>query len=56
MMLLSNITIRSADENIDLTKANFVVFVEIDVLYSGSQKVLSSPPGASPISFSTAAW
>ncbi|ESO82543.1 hypothetical protein LOTGIDRAFT_134376 [Lottia gigantea] len=27
----------------------------IDVLYSGSQKVLSSPPGASPISFSNRA-
>jgi hypothetical protein len=28
----------------------------IDVLYSGAQKVLSAPPGASPISFSEAAW
>lgn len=28
----------------------------IDVLYSCSQKVLSCPPGASPISFSEAAW
>ena len=27
-------------------------FSEIDVLYTGSQKVLSAPPGASPISFS----
>ena len=27
-------------------------FTEIDVLYTGSQKVLSAPPGASPISFS----
>lgn len=25
---------------------------EIDVLYSGSQKVLSAPPGSAPISFS----
>ncbi len=29
---------------------------EIDVLYSGSQKVLASPSGAAPISFSQAAW
>nr|XP_020643104.1 serine--pyruvate aminotransferase [Pogona vitticeps] len=28
---------------------------EIDILYSGSQKVLSAPPGASPISFSNRA-
>ena len=25
---------------------------EIDVLYSGSQKVLNAPPGSAPISFS----
>jgi alanine-glyoxylate transaminase/serine-glyoxylate transaminase/serine-pyruvate transaminase len=29
---------------------------EIDVLYSGSQKALSAPPGTSPISFSARAW
>ncbi|XP_008499070.2 serine--pyruvate aminotransferase isoform X1 [Calypte anna] len=29
---------------------------EIDVLYSGSQKVLNVPPGSAPISFSQRAW
>lgn len=28
---------------------------EIDVLYSGSQKVLNTPPGSAPISFSEGA-
>ncbi len=28
----------------------------IDVLYTGSQKVLSSPAGSAPISFSQRAW
>jgi len=28
------------------------IFSEIDVVYTGAQKVLSAPPGASPISFS----
>lgn len=27
-------------------------WAEIDVLYSGSQKVLNAPPGSAPISFS----
>ncbi|XP_032817996.1 alanine--glyoxylate aminotransferase [Petromyzon marinus] len=30
--------------------------LEIDVLYTGSQKVLGCPPGPSPISFSQRAW
>ncbi|EDV24208.1 uncharacterized protein TRIADDRAFT_26208 [Trichoplax adhaerens] len=30
--------------------------LEIDIVYSGAQKCLSSPPGASPISFSPRAW
>ena len=29
---------------------------EIDVIYSGSQKVLSVPPGTSLITFNDAAW
>ena len=28
----------------------------IDVAYSGGQKVISAPPGASPITFNEAAW
>jgi alanine-glyoxylate transaminase/serine-glyoxylate transaminase/serine-pyruvate transaminase len=30
--------------------------LEIDVVYSGSQKCLSAPPGLSPISLSPRAW
>ncbi|XP_057696450.1 alanine--glyoxylate and serine--pyruvate aminotransferase a isoform X3 [Corythoichthys intestinalis] len=29
---------------------------EIDILYTGSQKVLNAPPGTAPISFSERAW
>ena len=34
------------------------VFVptDIDILYTGSQKVLNAPPGTAPISFSQRAW
>lgn len=32
------------------------VFSEIDILYTGSQKVLNAPPGTAPISFSERAW
>ena len=35
------------------------VFVDnwkVDVAYSGSQKVISAPPGTSPITFSDSAW
>lgn len=28
------------------------LIIEIDAIYTGAQKVLSAPPGASPISFS----
>lgn len=31
------------------------ILVDIDVVYTGAQKVLSAPPGASPISFSNRA-
>ena len=30
----------------------WILFVEIDAIYTGAQKVLSAPPGVSPISFS----
>ena len=33
-----------------------LVFADIDILYSGSQKVLNAPPGSAPISFSDRAW
>lgn len=32
------------------------VFAGIDILYTGSQKVLNAPPGTAPISFSERAW
>lgn len=32
------------------------VFADIDILYTGSQKVLNAPPGTAPISFSERAW
>lgn len=34
----------------------FIYFAAIDVLYTGSQKVLNAPPGTAPISFSERAW
>lgn len=34
----------------------FIVFKGIDILYTGSQKVLNAPPGTAPISFSERAW
>lgn len=32
------------------------IFAGIDILYTGSQKVLNAPPGTAPISFSERAW
>lgn len=32
------------------------LFAGIDILYTGSQKVLNAPPGTAPISFSERAW
>ena len=29
---------------------------DIDYLYSGGQKVLGAPPGASPVAFNERAW
>lgn len=34
----------------------FLFYAEIDMLYTGSQKVLNAPPGTAPISFSERAW
>ncbi len=31
-------------------------FIDIDILYTGSQKALNAPPGTAPISFSERAW
>lgn len=33
-----------------------IVYAGIDILYTGSQKVLNAPPGTAPISFSERAW
>ena len=35
---------------------NNSTFSGLDVVYTGSQKVLASPSGAAPISFSPSAW
>lgn len=32
------------------------IYAGIDILYTGSQKVLNAPPGTAPISFSERAW
>lgn len=44
---------------LDDTKERFLwmsVLTGIDILYTGSQKVLNAPPGTAPISFSERAW
>lgn len=44
---------------LDDTKERFLwmsVLTGIDILYTGSQKVLNAPPGTAPISFTERAW